>query len=107
MKAGTAQKVVLNLLSTAIMMRLGGVYEGMMVGMRAANEKLRARAQRMVRHIAGCEPDQARRALEASGYDVKAASLIAIGVDGAHARALLQAERGDLRAALARAREGA
>lgn len=107
MKAGTAQKVVLNLLSTAIMMQLGGVYEGMMVGMRAANEKLRARAQRMVSRIAGCGADQARRALEASGYDVKTASLIATGIEGEQARALLKAERGDLRAALARALEGA
>lgn len=104
MKAGAAQKVVLSLLSTAIMMRLGGVYDGMMVGMRSTNSKLKARAARMVMRIAGCDEDAARRALEQSRYDVKAAALRAIGASADAARETLAQTGGDLREALARLR---
>src|SRR5262249_3656724 len=54
MKAGTAQKIVLNLFSTAVMVKLGRVYRGLMVHMQARNAKLRRRAEAMVRHIVGC-----------------------------------------------------
>ena len=104
MKAGTAQKVVLSLLSTTIMMRLGGVYEGMMVGMRAANAKLRTRAVRMVMRITGCSEETARSALEQSGYDVKTAALCALGASVEGAREVLAQSQGDLREALARVR---
>lgn len=102
MKAGAAQKVVLSLLSTAIMMRLGGVYEGMMVGMRPSNAKLRARAARMVMRIASCDEDAAWRALEQSEYDVKTAALRAVGASAEIARETLAQTGGDLREALAR-----
>lgn len=104
MKAGTAQKVVLSLLSTTMMMRLGGVYQGMMVGMRPVNAKLRTRAVRMVMRIAGCSEDLARSALEESGYDVKTASLCALGASVEGAREVLAQSGGDLREALARGR---
>ena len=55
MKAGTAQKVILNLLSTLIMVRLGRVYRGLMVHMRATNAKLRRRSEIMVSQITGCD----------------------------------------------------
>ncbi|MBX9759918.1 MAG: N-acetylmuramic acid 6-phosphate etherase [Beijerinckiaceae bacterium] len=104
MKAGTAQKVVLSLLSTTIMMRLGGVYEGMMVGMRPANAKLRTRAQRMVMRITGCDEETARGALEGARYDVKTAALCALGASAEAAREILTQANGDLREALSRVR---
>ena len=54
MKAGTAQKIVLNLISTALMVKLGRVYRGLMVDMRARNAKLRGRAQTIVRETLRC-----------------------------------------------------
>lgn len=104
MKAGTAQKVVLSLLSTTIMMRLGGVYEGMMVGMRPANAKLRTRAERMIMRITGCDEETARSALERTQYDVKTAALCAMGASAEAAREMLADSHGDLREALARVR---
>ena len=61
MKAGTAQKIVLNLLSTTIMVRLGRIYRGMMVHMRASNVKLRRRAAAIVSRIVGCSEADAER----------------------------------------------
>jgi N-acetylmuramic acid 6-phosphate etherase len=102
MKAGTAQKVVLNLLSTAIMLRLGRVHRGMMVQMRATNAKLRRRAKAMVATIAGCDAATATAALEAAGGDIKHAAVMAAGAANAvAAAALLERHRGSLRAALA------
>ncbi len=104
MKAGTAQKVVLNLLSTAIMLQLGRVYRGMMVDMAIANEKLRHRAERMVARIASCSPTRARLALTESGGDIKLAALMAVGHDATSSRRALAAAHGNLRHALAPAR---
>ncbi|WP_428393528.1 N-acetylmuramic acid 6-phosphate etherase [Lichenicoccus sp.] len=100
LKAGTAQKVVLNLLSTAIMTGLGRVYAGRMVEMRASNTKLRQRAVAMVCTLAGCAPAAAQAALDACGMRVKPAILVAHGLDAPAAVALLATHRGDLRAAL-------
>ncbi len=105
MKAGTAQKVVLNLLSTLIMIRLGRVYRGLMVDMRARNAKLLHRAAAMVGRIAPCDDGSALRALEAAGGKIKLAVLLAKGLDLATAEALMRESRGHLRQALAR-REG-
>jgi N-acetylmuramic acid 6-phosphate etherase len=55
MKAGTAQKIALNTFSTAVMLRLGRVYDGLMVDMRLSNRKLRARAASMVAEISGSD----------------------------------------------------
>ena len=101
MKAGTAQKVVLNLLSTLIMIRLGRVYRGLMVQMRATNAKLRRRSEIMVTQITGCEEKTARDALSQADGDVKVASLIVFGVDRPLAEVILARSGDNLRTALA------
>ncbi|MCP8936968.1 N-acetylmuramic acid 6-phosphate etherase [Alsobacter sp. SYSU M60028] len=101
MKAGTAQKIVLNLLSTAIMIRLGRVYRGMMVHMQATNAKLHRRAAIMVALLTGCPETEADKALRLCGFDVKLASLIVSGLTPDEAGALLDRHDGSLRAALA------
>jgi N-acetylmuramic acid 6-phosphate etherase len=101
MKAGTAQKVVLNLFSTLVMVRLGRVHEGLMVDMQARNAKLRLRAVRMLRHITGCAEGPAQAALEQAGGHVKTAVLMMRGLGAAEARKLLATHHGHLRAALA------
>jgi len=101
MKAGTAQKVVLNLYSTLVMVRLGRVHQGLMVDMQASNEKLRGRAVRMLRHLTGRDEAAVRGALQESGGRVKIAVLVLKGLDPAAAEALLQRNNGQLRAALA------
>ena len=100
MKAGTAQKIVLNLLSTAIMIRLGRVYRGMMVHMQATNAKLHRRAAIMVALITGCTEDEADKALRLCGFDVKVACLIVGGLPPDEAGALLDRHKGNLRDAL-------
>jgi N-acetylmuramic acid 6-phosphate etherase len=107
MKAGTAQKVALNMFSTALMVRLGGVYKGMMVGMQATNAKLRRRAARIVMALTGCDEAFAMGALNASGGDIRDAVLTAFGLKDKDVRAaLLTKSRGNLRAALADAKIG-
>lgn len=100
MKAGTAQKVALNLISTAIMVRLGRLYRGMMVNMRAANVKLQHRAVDMVMRIAGCPQAVAVRALADSEGEIKLASLIAMGCPRARGVAVLAEADGNLRGAI-------
>ncbi len=101
MKAGTAQKIVLNLLSSQIMIQLGRVHLGLMVDMQAKNEKLRLRALRMLRHLTG-EADQARlqSALAAADNKVKTAVLIVHGLDRPAAEASLLRNNNRLREAL-------
>jgi N-acetylmuramic acid 6-phosphate etherase len=101
MKAGTAQKVVLNLISTAIMLHFGKVYRGMMVNMRASNDKLQKRAVRMVSRLAGCDSRQAADAFARSGGDIRLAILLALGHEPERAATLLRAAQGNLRAAIA------
>jgi N-acetylmuramic acid 6-phosphate etherase len=101
MKAGTAQKVVLNLLSTLVMIRLGRVYRGLMVDMRTSNAKLVGRATHMVGHLARCDDETAKRAFEAAGGDLKLAVLLARGIDIDRARTLIRRSGGRLRSALA------
>ncbi|MDA9400761.1 N-acetylmuramic acid 6-phosphate etherase [Bradyrhizobium sp. CCBAU 45389] len=97
MKAGTAQKVVLNLISSGIMLRLGRVYRGMMVNMQPTNAKLKRRAEAMVAQIADCDPSHAARSLEQAEGDVKTAVLLALGVDRADAETILRDGGGNLR----------
>jgi N-acetylmuramic acid 6-phosphate etherase len=97
MKAGTAQKVVLNLISSGIMLRLGRVYRGMMVNMQPTNAKLKRRAEAMVAQIAHCDPSQAARSLEQAEGDIKTASLLALGVDSVDAQTILKNCGGNLR----------
>lgn len=101
MKAGTAQKAVLNMLSTATMLRCGLVYRGMMVNMRVSNDKLRHRGEGMVRDIAGVSADDARTALDAAGLEIKRGVLIAMGADSDRAATLLRESENDLHAAIA------
>jgi N-acetylmuramic acid 6-phosphate etherase len=97
MKAGTAQKVVLNLISSGIMLRLGRVYRGMMVNMQPTNAKLKRRAEAMVAQIAHCDPSHATRSLERAEGDIKAAVLLALGVDKMDAETVLKNCGGNLR----------
>lgn len=101
MRAGTAQKVALNVWSTAVMVRLGGVYKGLMVGMRATNAKLRSRSVRIVMTLSGASESEARLALAETNGEIKPAILAALGIDTATERdAMLGSARGDLRVAL-------
>lgn len=100
MKAGTAQKIALNLLTTAIMVRLGRVYKGRMVSMRATNRKLKARAVSMVSELAEVPEEVAAAALGRAGDDVKLALLIAAGASAEQGAALLKAAGGDTRTAM-------
>ncbi|MBY8339933.1 N-acetylmuramic acid 6-phosphate etherase [Streptomyces spinosirectus] len=104
LKAGTAQKLVLNMLSTITMIRLGKTYGNLMVDVRASNEKLRARSRRIVALATGAPDDEIERALAATDGEVKNAILaILAGVDGPTAARLLEDSDGHLRAALAAA----
>ena len=100
MKAGTAQKIVLNLFSTAVMVKLGRVYHGLMVHMRATNVKLRRRAERMVREIVGCTEADAARFVEQADGDVKTAILLGFGLPAAAAATVLERHQGNLRSAI-------
>lgn len=102
MGAGTAQKAVLNTLSTVMMLRLGRVYRGRMVDMRATNAKLRVRAVAMVAELASVSNTAAEGALVATGFAIKPAVLAAYGMTPEAASAALVAAGGDLRKALDR-----
>jgi N-acetylmuramic acid 6-phosphate etherase len=106
MKAGTAQKVVLNLFSTAVMIKLGRVYRGLMVDLRARNVKLRRRAEAMICEILHCPAADAARHLESANGNVKMAILFGFGVDRDEAERLLRRHAGNLRSALAESQGG-
>jgi len=107
MKAGTAQKIILNLISTTILVKMGRVYRGLMVDMRARNAKLRRRAQRIVSEIAVCSESEAVRCLEKTGGELKAAILVALGLEVSEATRLLERHGRNLRAAIASMRGNA
>lgn len=101
MKAGTAQKLVLNTISTVAMVRLGRTYGNLMVGVVAANTKLRARARRAVELATAVSDEQLDAALEAAGGDAAVAIVSLLGgVDADGARARLGAAGGSVRRAL-------
>jgi len=77
MKSGTAQKLILNTISTGVMIRLGRVYSNLMIEMPVTNEKLRRRGVRMVELAAGVSPDAAEQALREAAGDVKLATVMA------------------------------
>jgi N-acetylmuramic acid 6-phosphate etherase len=106
MKAGTAQKVVLNLISTGIMLRLGRVYRGMMVNMQSTNAKLKRRAEIMVAEIANCSEAQAAQALDRVEGDIKMAALVVLGYDKAEAATILAGHKGNLRRVFAELADG-
>ena len=101
LKSGTAQKLVLNMLTTASMIRIGKTYQNLMVDLHASNRKLVARAARIVMQATGCSPDEAREVLDLTENDVKLAILIQItGMDVGSARAALEGAGGFLRKAI-------
>lgn len=101
LKSGTAQKLVLNMLSTASMIRIGKTYQNLMVDVRTSNEKLLARAVRIVMQATDCPEQAAEAALERTGNDVKLAILtILTGQDVEAARAAMAGAGGFLRRAL-------
>jgi N-acetylmuramic acid 6-phosphate etherase len=101
MKAATAQKIALNLFSTALMVKLGRVYRGLMVHMRATNAKLSRRAAGIVSRITGRPPDETVRFVDEAKGDVKTAVLLALGAPATVAASLLERHDGNLRAAIA------
>ncbi|MFD7451706.1 N-acetylmuramic acid 6-phosphate etherase [Kitasatospora sp. NPDC059827] len=108
LKAGTAQKLVLNMLSTAVMIRLGRTYGNLMVDLRATNVKLRERARRIVAEATGANAPTVDRALTATDGRTKDAVLLLLAdVDAPTAALLLTASAGRLRDALELARRQA
>ncbi len=104
MKAGTATKMVLNLISTALMVRSGRVYENLMVDLRATNDKLRDRAVRIITEVTGVDRDRAAALLSAASGETKVAILMEMcAIDAAEARARLTSCRGHLRDAIRKA----
>jgi N-acetylmuramic acid 6-phosphate etherase len=101
MNAGTAQKSVLNLLSSLLMIRLGHVYDGLMVNLNVSNEKLRQRAINILVRITGAPREAAADALEKCKGLVKPAVLVLKGLDPKEAGEALVKAGGHLRAALA------
>lgn len=103
LKAGTAQKLVLNTISTIVMIRLGKTFGNLMVDVYATNEKLRARVRRIVREATGAPPEAVERALAEAGGEAKVAIVTLLaGIDADSARARLAAAQGAVRTALER-----
>jgi N-acetylmuramic acid 6-phosphate etherase len=101
LKSGTAQKLVLNMLSTASMIRIGKTYQNLMVDLHASNGKLLARAVRIVMEAAQCSASEAEQVLQKTGNDVKLAILMQLtGGSAEDAKAALQRSNGFLRRAI-------
>jgi N-acetylmuramic acid 6-phosphate etherase len=107
MKAGTAQRITLNLLSSLLMIRLGRVYEGLMVDVQATNQKLAKRSEDMLIHLTGKSTEVVRDALMQADGSVKLAVLLLQGCTPKEARTLLDRCGGRLRVALAEYRDNA
>ena len=101
MNAGTAQKAALNMLSTLTMIRLGAIYDGMMVNLRIENAKLRRRGVATVMQITGAGEQAAERALESAAGRIKPAVLMVHGLPPAEAERILATSKDNLRVALA------
>ncbi len=101
MKAGTAQKLVLNMLSTGTMIKLGKVYGNLMVDVKASNKKLEERAIRIVMEGSGCERTEAEKALKgADGHAKLAILMVVAGVSAGEGKALLERTSGHLAAVI-------
>ena len=100
MKAGTAQRIALTLLSSLLMIRLGRVYAGLMVDLQAVNQKLSRRSEEILHRLSGRSAEEIRAALQKANGSVKLAALLLRGCDPGRASALLEQTRGNLRAAL-------
>jgi N-acetylmuramic acid 6-phosphate etherase len=102
MKAATAQKITLGLLSSLLMIRLGRVYDGMMVDVQATNKKLAQRSETMLVHLTGRKEKDVRAALAEAGGSVKLAVLLLKGCRLREAKSVLKRSKGRLRDAIAR-----
>jgi N-acetylmuramic acid 6-phosphate etherase len=100
MKAGTAQKIALNLLSTLLMISLGRVYDGLMVDVQAVNEKLVRRSEDMLIRLTACNRDAARHALHLAHGSVKLSVMLLHGLDHDESVRRLEQAEGQLRLAL-------
>jgi N-acetylmuramic acid 6-phosphate etherase len=101
LKAGTAQKMVLNMLSTAAMARLGHVYENLMIDAKPSNQKVSNRIVRILAEASGRTPSASKHALRQSGHNLRLALLmLKKGTDARTAKVRLRNAKGDLRAAL-------
>lgn len=101
LKAGTAQKLILNMISTASMVRSGKVYQNLMVDVMQTNEKLHTRAENIVIDATGAQRDEARQAIDAAGGSVKTAiTMLLADCDAAEAKRRLDAAGGHVRKAL-------
>jgi N-acetylmuramic acid 6-phosphate etherase len=101
MKAGTSQKLVLNMLSTATFVRLGHVYENWMIDVALTNQKLRDRGLRILAEASGKDLSASRRALRQSGHSLRVALvMLKCGLNAKNARARLDLTKGNLRRAL-------
>jgi N-acetylmuramic acid 6-phosphate etherase len=101
MKAGTSQKLVLNMLSTATFVRLGHVYENWMIDVALTNQKLRDRGLRILADASGKDLSSSRRALRQSGHSLRVALvMLKCGLNAKNARARLDLTKGNLRRAL-------
>ena len=102
MKSGTAQKLVLNMLTTASMILMGKCYQNLMVDVQASNEKLRARALRIVMQATECSEETAQQTLQRADNNAKLAIMMILsGLEKAAAAQLLNRHQGKLRQALA------
>ena len=105
MKAGTAQKLVLNMLSTAAMIRLGRVYDNWMIGVALTNRKLQARGLRILMEASGKGVAESTRALRQSGHNLGAALImLKTGASARQAKRLLRDTHGHVHNALNRAK---
>jgi N-acetylmuramic acid 6-phosphate etherase len=101
LKAGTATKMILNMITTGAMIRIGKTLGNRMIDLQPTNEKLRIRSRRMLREIAGIEDARAVQLLEQAGGRLKSALVMALaGVDAARAEGLLAANGGQIHAAV-------
>ena len=101
LKAGTSQKMVLNMLSTAVMVRLGHAYDNLMIDVGEANEKLRERAKWILKEASARDVSAVTRALRQTGHDLRLALiLLKRGVSARQARRILKESDGNLRKAL-------
>ena len=101
MKAGTAQKLVLNMFSTTLMIRLGMTYSNWMINVGMTNRKLRSRGQQILQEILGVKPDEAEKLVQQSGSNLRVAVVMgATGCDRKEAEKRLAASNGNLRSVL-------
>lgn len=97
MKAGTAQKLVLNMITTAAMIRTGKVYNNLMVNLVPVNSKLVKRAHRLISEVSGCSLAKAEALFSASGQETKTAMIMAmLGIEAQPARQLLELHEGSI-----------